>query len=297
MNVSIIGCGSIAKVHASALTRLGVTPGFACSRTLRSAGSLEHHGYSPTTSLDDALRSDAVIICTPNDTHYDIAKRALLKKKHVFLEKPMAEHLHHAKELADLSSGSTLMIGYVLRFASVFQMAKQLMPEIGKITSITDTRKKYKSIKPWWQKRERFLLAFQGSHAIDIIDYLTSSVPRSVTCNMRTLHDDFMGEDEFDMKIRYDDFTVNISHSFVSDENMNQMVIRGKKGVMRITDFKVISLNGKVIFEDDNFMSAFDRQMEHFIKNSGNIQTSLCVQKIIEAGYLSKGDEIMVGDM
>src|SRR5436305_726693 len=46
-------------------------------------------GYS---NFDDLLRSDvdAIAIATPISTHYDLAKKALLAGKHVFVEKPLA---------------------------------------------------------------------------------------------------------------------------------------------------------------------------------------------------------------
>src|SRR5215469_3354678 len=52
-------------------------------------------------NFDDFLDSDvdAVLIATNIGTHYDIAKRALLRGKHVFVEKPLADSSEKAAEL------------------------------------------------------------------------------------------------------------------------------------------------------------------------------------------------------
>ena len=42
---------------------------------------------------------DAVIIATPINTHYNLVKKALLLKKHVFVEKPLSSTLSKAEEL------------------------------------------------------------------------------------------------------------------------------------------------------------------------------------------------------
>jgi predicted dehydrogenase len=63
-------------------------------------------GEKLRTSYQEALSSDdvdAVHICTPNETHHEICKQALLAGKHVLLEKPMAMHAKHAWELVGLA--------------------------------------------------------------------------------------------------------------------------------------------------------------------------------------------------
>ena len=49
---------------------------------------------------------DAVVILTPNGTHYDIAKAFVERKIHIICEKPVATRLDHALELQKLTRGS-----------------------------------------------------------------------------------------------------------------------------------------------------------------------------------------------
>ena len=61
---------------------------------------------------DDAVQ--AVVIATPPQTHFPLAKRALAAGKHVLVEKPLATRLVDGREIADLAkaSGLVLMPGY-----------------------------------------------------------------------------------------------------------------------------------------------------------------------------------------
>ncbi len=61
---------------------------------------------------------DAVIIATPTDTHYAIAKACLLRGKHVLVEKPLTRCIDQAHELLDLANRQHLVlhVGYIERF-------------------------------------------------------------------------------------------------------------------------------------------------------------------------------------
>ena len=52
---------------------------------------------------EEAERVDTIYVGTPNHTHYDYAKQALLAGKHVICEKPFALHLEEFEELIKLA--------------------------------------------------------------------------------------------------------------------------------------------------------------------------------------------------
>src|SRR5918992_5670896 len=79
----------------------------------------KHPGVRTTTELDDLLADeelDAVAISTPVVTHAELARRALLAGKHVFVEKPMAVTAGDAEELVALAEerGLVLLPGHLL---------------------------------------------------------------------------------------------------------------------------------------------------------------------------------------
>lgn len=64
-------------------------------------------GIQYTQELADLLKDDeieAVIITTPSQFHYEMAKKAILAGKHCVVEKPFTETLEQAKELLELAS-------------------------------------------------------------------------------------------------------------------------------------------------------------------------------------------------
>src|SRR5213079_1512646 len=62
---------------------------------------------------------DGVVIATPVQTHYRLAKEALLRGKHVLVEKPLTTNVAEAEELVALSKelGLTLMVGHTFEYS------------------------------------------------------------------------------------------------------------------------------------------------------------------------------------
>jgi len=85
-------------------------------------------GYS---SFDELLKSDidAVFIATNIGTHYDLAKRALLSGKHVFVEKPLADSSDKAAELTRIGhfANRTLMTGHTFIYSPPVIKVKELI--------------------------------------------------------------------------------------------------------------------------------------------------------------------------
>jgi predicted dehydrogenase len=60
----------------------------------REAARLEYPTITVTESIEDVLASEvnAVVVATPIRTHYALAKAALERGKHIFVEKPLTTH-------------------------------------------------------------------------------------------------------------------------------------------------------------------------------------------------------------
>lgn len=82
---------------------------------------------------------DAVVICTPNDSHLEYAMAALAAGKHILLEKPMTLSGGQARELAQAAAGAGVLcrVGYVYRFSSLIQTArKQVRDRLGRVYTV-----------------------------------------------------------------------------------------------------------------------------------------------------------------
>lgn len=111
-------------------------------------------------------RVEAVIIATPENTHYSITKEALLNNKHVFVEKPVTLHTEEALELKEIAHNNKLKIcvDYVQTFSPSINFIKDNISDIGTLKSIEMSTKhlgRFLDCDVYW------LLA---SHHLSILD-------------------------------------------------------------------------------------------------------------------------------
>ena len=78
---------------------------------------------------DDAL--DAVVLAVPAAEHYELARRALERGKHVYVEKPMTLDAATSAHLVELAAerDRVLMVGHLLKYHPAVQMLHDLVRE------------------------------------------------------------------------------------------------------------------------------------------------------------------------
>ncbi len=91
----------------------------------------QYPAVEPFRDFNQFLNSniDAVLLATNINTHYELAKRALIRGKHVFVEKPLADSSKKAAELAHLAkfTGLTLMTGHTFIYSPPVVKVKELI--------------------------------------------------------------------------------------------------------------------------------------------------------------------------
>ena len=98
-------------------------------------------------ALNDALSREDIqglVIATPAETHYTLAREGLLAGKHVFVEKPLVLREEEAEDLIALATqkNRVLMVGHLLQYHPVFVRLKELAAkgELGRINYIYSHR-------------------------------------------------------------------------------------------------------------------------------------------------------------
>src|SRR5581483_6421400 len=93
--------------------------------------------------LDDPA-VEAVVIATPPQSHYAIAKAALEAGKHVLVEKPLATNLADACELAALAEAEELVLmpGHTFIYSPAVNAVRDLIQsgDVGDIHFVTSAR-------------------------------------------------------------------------------------------------------------------------------------------------------------
>jgi len=138
---------------------------------------IETTTFYPQTLADPAI--EGVVIATPAETHYPLAKKALQAGKHVYVEKPLVLHEEEGLELIDLAedNGRILMVGHLLQYHPAFIKLKELVlgGELGRINYIYSNRLNLGKIR----REENILWSF-APHDISMILALAGEMPEWV---------------------------------------------------------------------------------------------------------------------
>lgn len=142
----------------------------------------DHPGVESCPSFSGVLASDvsAVVVATPAETHFSLAREALLAGKHVLVEKPLALDASEGRMLAQLARehGLTLMVGHLLHYHPAFLALKMLVAagELGRIDYIYSNRLNIGKIR----REENILWSF-APHDISMILALVGEEPERVS--------------------------------------------------------------------------------------------------------------------
>ena len=144
---------------------------------------------------------DLIDICTPGDSHVDIAIAALEAGKHVMCEKPLANSVAEAERMAHAARaaaerGVSAMVGFSYRRVPAIGLAKRLI-EAGRLGEIRQIRSVYlqdwmaDAATPMTWRLDRSLagsgaLGDIGAHAIDMAQHLSGAEITEVSGLLRT---------------------------------------------------------------------------------------------------------------
>ena len=137
LRAAVIGTGFVGPFHVDAVRRTGLADVAAVvgSNPERTAARADALGVPKGTTDVDAVLSDPEIdvvhVCTPNDSHVDLARRSLEAGKHVVVEKPLALTLGDALDLGRLAaaSGRHAMVAFTYRGYPMVRRARQLVAD------------------------------------------------------------------------------------------------------------------------------------------------------------------------
>ncbi|TXC82049.1 Gfo/Idh/MocA family protein [Luteibaculum oceani] len=126
MRIGVLGCGHLGKIHIQQILELKQWElvGFYDPNPEVAKIVSDKFGVKNFSNIDELVDAcDAIDIVTPTLSHYDCAKKAIRKSKHVFIEKPITNTVSEAKELIELAkeAGVKVQVGHVERFNPAFR--------------------------------------------------------------------------------------------------------------------------------------------------------------------------------
>lgn len=151
------------------------------------ASRLEEFGQKyPGVKLDcsyDAVLNDpavdAVVVATPAETHYSMARKALLAGKDTYVEKPLALRCEDAEKLTALAEarGLLLMVGHLLEFHPAVVRLNEMIEcgDLGRLEYVYSNRLNMGKVR----REENALWSF-APHDISVILLLLKQMPIQV---------------------------------------------------------------------------------------------------------------------
>jgi predicted dehydrogenase len=144
IRIGMIGCGFMGRAHSNAYHRVNQFFEVAYQPVLKLVAARSRDKAEVFASrwgwervetdwrkLVESPEVDAIDICSPNNTHHEIAMAAALAGKMILCEKPLAMNLAQAREMtrAVEQSGKANMVWFNYRRVPAISLAKQLIDE------------------------------------------------------------------------------------------------------------------------------------------------------------------------
>ena len=200
----------------------------------------QYQNIITTKDFDEVLNDtevDAVIIATPVFTHFELAKKALLKGKNVLLEKPMTSTSKEAYELFELAQkvNKLIMVDHTFLYTGAVQKMKQLIESgsIGNVKYFDSTRINLGLFQP-----DINVLWDLAPHDISILNYLIQETPYSVNAT-GVSHTNNGIENIAYLTVNYKSgFISHFNCSWTSPVKIRTMLIGGDQKMMLFNDLE-----------------------------------------------------------
>ncbi|WP_085537785.1 oxidoreductase [Massilibacteroides vaginae] len=179
-----------------------------------------------------------VVVNTPDVTHYEFVKLALLAGKHVIVEKPFVFTVHEGEELIALAKKQNRMLCVYQnrRWDGDFLTVKQVINSgsLGQVVEFQSAYQRYRNyIQPgtWKEKADhRVGLTYNlGSHMIDQAVTLFG-IPQAVYADIDKLREGTQVDDYYHIQLLYPQVKVTLRAGYLMREETPRYYIHGTKG-------------------------------------------------------------------
>ncbi len=242
VNVGLVGYGMAGRVfHAPVISAVP---------QLRLAAIVERHGdasrqrYPGVAVVKDASEIfgnkdiELAVIATPNATHFDLARAALLAGKHVVVDKPFTVASSDAQELVDLAkkAGRILTVFQNRRWDGDFLTVSEIV-RAGRLGHLVEFESNFDRFrvrrKPGaWKEQPgpgSGLLYDIGPHLVDQALALFGS-PTSLAADIRIERDKAETDDQFEIVLHYPGLKVTLEAGMLACEPRPRFRLNGTNG-------------------------------------------------------------------
>jgi scyllo-inositol 2-dehydrogenase (NADP+) len=215
IDVGLIGFGLAGRAFHAPVIR--AVPGLRLAAILQRSGNEAAEKYPDVRivrSLEELLAIQEIrliVIATPNDTHFPLAKQCLAAGRDVVVDKPFTTTMEEAVALVQFAkdSGRLLTVYQNRRYDGDFQAIRQLVAEgaLGRIVRFETSYDRFRPhLKPdAWRERSGPGTGILFDIAPHLIDHalVLFGLPEAVTADVRIERENALADDAFDITFRY----------------------------------------------------------------------------------------------
>jgi len=202
IRVGLVGYGLAGSAFHAPLIR-------ACGRLELSAVLTSRDVPRRVGLLDDLMeRSDLVVIASPNQTHFPIARQALETGRHVVVDKPFTVDVAEADELIRIARERqvVLTVFHNRRWDADFLTVRDVLPKLGEILLFEANWDRFRpAIKQGWREKPEpgsGVLNDLGPHLIDQALQLFGT-PDAIDADIVAQREGALVDDYFDLGLHY----------------------------------------------------------------------------------------------
>ncbi len=241
LKVALIGYGYAGKtIHAPLILSI---PGLALAAVVSGDAAkvrTDFPGLQVSPSLDELLSTtalDIIVIATPNHTHFELARRALLAGKHVVVDKPFTVTAAQSRELKKLAERNNLLLSvfHNRRWDADFLTLRELIKseQLGELTSFESNFDRYRpDVRARWREQagEGSGLWFDlGPHLLDQTLHLFGR-PIAIQAEFAVQREKAQTVDYFHVLLRYPRLRVILHASLLQADETPRYVLKGELG-------------------------------------------------------------------
>ena len=260
LKVGVFGVGHLGKFHLNNWKEMDEIEikGFYDPSDLNAEEVAKDYQIKRFNGPDELIDAcDIIDIVTPTTSHYELCKKAILKSKHVFVEKPMAHTINEAKEIVKLvkEANTKFQVGHVERFNPALLAARDydLAPMFIEVHRLSQFNPRGTDVS---------VILDLMIHDIDIILSLVKSSVKNVFANGVNVLSDT--PDIANVRMEFDNGCVaNLTSSRISMKKMRKMRLFQKDSYIGINFLDKKTEVIKYKSPDDKDVFTFDVDTNH----------------------------------
>jgi predicted dehydrogenase len=239
--VGLIGFGMAGRVFHAPLIQ--ATPGLELLAVVSGSAERVHAVLPEVEVLPKAAalfakpEIDLVVIASPNETHFPLAKAALAAGKHVVVDKPLSVSLSEARLLKAEADKAERHLGvfHNRRWDSDFRTLQALLKDgtLGRPVSLELRFDRFRpQVAQRWREQHKpgsGIWYDLGSHLLDQARTLFG-MPRAILLDLMAARDGAEVDDDFHALLDYDTLRVTLRASSLVAEPTPQQALHGTRG-------------------------------------------------------------------